>query len=319
MIVVLPEVRLIEVFRYPTGTKLTGIVLLHRLGYPVGTSFQRSTESMEELCEDSTLKNLVIVIFPWGKVTSTADAEALLQSDLSDPGGFAQAVVRRGARIYRCTGGSEPDLGALRIILGGRSVVPEVQQEPINKPSKSEQTAVRPVEPNKDKEVEELRRELEEQKGRAQQEADVFKKRIAEMQSKEESIRQEVSQELEEQKRKAQEEADGLRKCITEMQSKLEEDRHVFGKVSAIHSFRHVPARSRVFLMRSLTHLTLQRVYPSTDLHPNSPIVSTTYFTARSMNNVCETFRRMTSSGSLIIWTGYVTVSPLSLAAQAGR
>ena len=274
----------------------------------MGTSLQNSTESMEELCEDSTLKNLVFVIFQWGEVTSTADPEALLRSDLSSPDGFAQTVVRRGARIYRYTGGSEPDLGALRIILGGRLVVPEVQQEPIKKGSKSEQTAMRPVEPSKDKEVEELRRELEEQKKRAQQEADVFKKRIAEMeskevdvfkkhaaemQSKEESIRQEVSQELEEQKRKAQE-ADELRKCITEMQSKLEEDRHRSGKTSATHDFRHIPTLSKVFLVGSLPQLALQRVYPSTDLYPNSPIGSMTHFTGRNMNNGCKTFRKMT-------------------------
>ena len=171
---------------------------------------------MEELCEDSTLKNLVMMIHQLGEVTD--ESEALLQTQLSITCGFAQEVVSRGAKIYRCTGASEPDLGALRIILGGRSVIPEVQQEPINKGRKLEQTAVqravRQAEPSKNKEVEELRRELEEQK------------------------------------RKAQEEADGLRKCITEMQSKLEEDRHASGKASAnTYSFPPVPARSGVFLV----------------------------------------------------------------------
>ena len=96
------------------------------------------------------------------------------------------------------------------------------------------------------KEVEELRQELEEQKRRAQQEADLFKERIAEMQSKEEIARKQMvrehRQELEEQKRKAQEEADGFRKCITEMQSELEEDRHRSGKASATYNSPHVPA-----------------------------------------------------------------------------
>ena len=208
---------------------------------------------MEELCEDSTLKNLVIMIHQWGEVTHKPRAEARLQSDLSSRYGFVKAVVRRGAKIYRCTSASEPDLG-------GRSVVPEAQQ-PNNNGSESEQTAARPAEPSReepevgerhngdireregstqeavDKEVEELRRELEQQKRKAQQEADALKKRIAEMQSKEESIRQEVSQELEEQKRKAQEEADGLRKCIAELQSELEEDRDASGEASATYNF----------------------------------------------------------------------------------
>ena len=181
---------------------------------------------MEELCEDLTLKNFVIMTHRWGEVSHKE--EALLQSDLSSLDGFVQVVVRRGARIYHCADGSEPDLGALRIILGGRSVVPEVQQEPIKKGSKSEQTAVRLVEPSKDKEVVELRRELEEQKRRAQQEADVFKKQIARMQSKEESSRKE----LEEVKRRARKEAEGFRKSIAELQSELKEDRHTSGKAS---------------------------------------------------------------------------------------
>ena len=256
---------------------------------------------MEELCEDSSLKNLVIMTHRWKKVTPYA--EARLESDSSRPDGFVQAVVRRGAKIYRCTGASEPDLGALRIILGGRSVVPGVQQEPINKGSQLGQKAVRPVEPiSKEGEVGELLRELEEQKWRAQQEADVFKNRIAELQSKEKSIRKE----LDEEKRRARKEADGFRKCIAELQSKLEEDRHTSGKTSATYNFRRVPANSRALLVGPPTHLALQRAYPSTDLHPNSPIGSTTHFTDWSTNNGCKTFRRMTSSGSLTIWIRYI-------------
>ena len=338
-------------FRYPIHTKLAGIVYIHRVEN-YGASLKSNLEKLEELCEDLTLKNVAIMVHQWGNVSDEAAAQ--LQSALSDPNGFVQAVVPRGAKIYCSTGTSGPSLsgsGALRIILEGRSVVPEVQQEPIKKGSKPEQTAARPVEPSKDKEVEELRRELEEQKGRAQQEAEVFKKRIAEMQSKEEStrkemvrehyqeleeqkrrvqeeadagfkeriaemqskeesIRQDISQELEEQKRKAQEEADELRKCIAELKSELEEDRHGSGKTSATYHLRHVPARSRVFLVGPRAHLALQRVYPSTDLRPNSPIGSMTHFTGRSMSDGCKTFRKMTWPGLLTIWIRHVTMSP---------
>ena len=226
---------------------------------------------MEQLCEDSTLKNLVIMMRRQGPVNRNAGGA--LESELSDPGGFFQAVARRGAKIHRCAGASEPDLGALRIILLDRVV------ERYKKLEESMQDAV-------DKKVEDLRRELEEQRRRAQREA-------------------------EEQKRKAQEEVDGLRKSMAELGSGIGDDRHGFGKTSATYNFRHVPARSRVFLVGSLTHLALQRVYPLTDLRPNSPIVSTTHFTAGSMNNGCKTFGRMTSSGSLTIWIRHVTMSPL--------
>ena len=66
----------------------------------------------------------------------------------------------------------------------------------------------------------------------------------------------------------------------------------------------------KAFFVVPCAHLALQRVYPLTDLHPNSPIVSTMHFTGRSMNNGCKTSRRMTSSGSLTIWTRHVTTSP---------
>ena len=280
-IVVLHGVRLIDAFRYPAGTKLTGIIFVHKFGWTIGNTLKGITETMEKLCEDSTLKNLVIMIHQWSEVLP--GAEAWLQSSLSNPDGFVQEVMQRGAKIYRCTGASKPDLGALRIILGGESVVPEVQQEPINKGSESEKTVVRPVEPGEeepelgerhnsdikelrgsrqeaeDKKAEELRQELEEQKWRAQQEADVFKKRIAEMQSKEENIRKEMVREhyreLEEEKRRTQEEAEVFKERIAEMQSKLEEDRHGFGKTSSTYMtfYTFLPVREYSSWVRALT------------------------------------------------------------------
>ena len=162
--------------------------------------------------------------------------EEQLKCNLSNEG--YSTVTAKGAQVYHCTNGSELDLGALRIILGSSPVVPKVQQEPSNKGSESEQTAVatelnqeitdlaekydsntkkRTEQGAVDKRVEELRWELEEEKRRAREEADGLKKRIAEMQL-EERIRKETCQELEEQKRRAGEEADRLRRCIAEMQ-----------------------------------------------------------------------------------------------------
>ena len=117
-----------------------------------------------------------------------------------------------------------------------------------------------------EKKVEELRQELEEQKRRAREEVDMFKKQIAEMQSKEEIAREEMvrehRQELEKQERRAREEADGLRKRISEMQSKLEEDRHTSGKASATYlNSRH--------LVGPCAHLAQQRIYPSSEQNPS--------------------------------------------------
>ena len=267
------------------------------------------------------------------------EAKQKLNKELS-PGGCFYPAIEQGAQVYHCTRSSKPDLGALRIILRGRLVIPKVQHEPINEGNELERIApaaelskeipklverhdsnVKRLEVSMqevmDKKVEELRRELEEQNRRAREEADVFKKQIDEMQSKEETARKKMVrehlqelEEREERERRAREEADGLRKRISEMQSKLEDDRRGFGKTPTTYNFRHIPARSRVFLMGSRAHPALQRPYPSTDLRPNSPLVLTTHFTARTTNDVSKTSGRMTSSGSLTIWTRHVTISP---------
>ena len=77
--------------------------------------------------------------------------------------------------------------------------------------------------------------------------ADMFKKQIAEMQSKEKCVRKEMvrehRQELEEQERRAREEADALRNSIAEMQSNLEDAQHRSNK--ALNS-QHVPSHPTV-------------------------------------------------------------------------
>ena len=252
--------------------------------------------------------------------------EQRLNSDLS-PGGSFYPAIEQGAQVYHYTATSNPDLGALRIILQGRPVVPKVQQEPINEGSgpdrivpvtelskeipklaERQDSDIKKLEESMQEvmsaKVEELWRELEEQKRRAREEADMFKKQIAEMKSKEEIARKQMirehHQELEEQERRVREEADGLKNCNAEMQSKLEEDRHTSGKAFELLA-RSFPPHLKAFLVESCAHLAQQLVYPSTGLRPNSPIVSTTHFTARSMNDVCKTSRRVTSTGSLTI------------------
>ena len=256
--------------RYPTGTKLAGVVFVQPPTYDninEGSSLCRSIKALKELCEDTTLKNVVIMVYRW-KVKSPK-AERNLKSQLS-PGGIFHPAIEQGAQVYHCTDVSNHDLGALRIILGGRQVIPKVQQEPINEGSGLEPIApatelskeipklaerqnsdVKKLEESiqevMNKKVEELRRELEEQKRRAREEADMFKKQIAEMQSKEEIAREQMvrehRRELEEQERRAREEADGFRKRIAELQSKLKEDRQTSGKTSATYlNSRHIPS-----------------------------------------------------------------------------
>ena len=248
--------RLIEVLRYPTGTKLAGVVFFQRLAVDDPNPRHWLSEKikvLKELCWDTAWKNVVIMVYDWREVRPTD--KKLFNSDLF-PGGQLDPAIKREVQVYHCTDTLNPDLGALRIILRGRPVIPKAQQEPIDEGSGPEWIApatelskeipklaerhdsdVKKLEESMqevmNKKVEELQRELKEQKRRARREADSLKKRIAEVQSKEESARKEFYRELEEQKRRAQKEADGFRKRIAEMQSKLEGDQHTSGKASA--------------------------------------------------------------------------------------
>ena len=124
------DVRLIEALRYPTGTKLEGVVFVLKFSTSnsiLGASLCMNIKALKELCGDTTLKNLVIMTH--GRSRCDPEAERKTNVELS-PGGSFHPAIEQGAQVYHCTDGPNPDLGALRIILGGRSVVPKVQQEP---------------------------------------------------------------------------------------------------------------------------------------------------------------------------------------------
>ena len=93
------------------------------------------------------------------------EAEQRLNSDLS-PGGCFHPAIEQGAQVYHCTNTSNTDLGALRIILRGRPVIPKVPE----------------LAESHNSDIEKL--ELEEQARRAQEEAEGLRNRIAKTQSK---------------------------------------------------------------------------------------------------------------------------------------
>ena len=210
---------MIEVLRFPV-TKFAGVVFIQRFDSNYARTkaiLSGTAQGLRELCGTATLKNVFITTHR--RDDDKPGAEQKLTLELS-PGGLLYPLIEQGVQVYHSTGESDSNLGVLRIILE------DWMAEKYKQLDKRMQDVV-------DMKVEKLRRELEE---RPQQEVDGFKKRIAEMQSKEESTRKQFYQELEEQmeqKRRAREEADGFRKRIAEMQPKLEEDQDRSGKAPA--------------------------------------------------------------------------------------
>ena len=108
---------MIEVVRYPTGTKLAGIICVHQISQLAKVPdwewwFYNNTIRLKELCEDATLKNLILMTHDWKEVSPAV--EERMKKDF--PRKYATAI-KEGAQVYHCTNGSELDLGALRIIL----------------------------------------------------------------------------------------------------------------------------------------------------------------------------------------------------------
>ena len=174
-------------------------------------------------------------------------------------------AIYQGAQFYGCRSTTDSARGILQMALGNGPVAPETQHVPYDEGRGSGKTGGLPE--RRDEEIKELKesmrkametevKELEEQKSRAEEEANHLRKRIAEMQREEERMRQGMNkvekrcQELEEQKGRAQGETDDLRTRIAEIQSKFEEDqRRGSGESSDTHDCSPYPPlpRSRVF------------------------------------------------------------------------
>ena len=231
-VVFLLEVGLIEALRYPTGTKLAGILYVQTSSHTFSRSKRMLCESIEilkELCEDTTLKNVVVM------TTSNRDETDLDKEHprdaLSHGGEAFYPAIERGARVF-------PDLGGLKFILRGRDInkleesMQKAMDKKVGKIRRELEESMRKESVQKaiDKKVEELRQEMEESIRKESMQKGIDKKVEELRRELEESIRRESHREREEEKRRAREEADGFRKCIAELQSKLEEDRHGSGK-----------------------------------------------------------------------------------------
>ena len=222
---------LINIPRHSTGVKFTGIIYFP----PVATCRVR----------------FVTPVYIFGELRSEKALEdALFGRDAQQEQGFKarrpNPAIHQGAQFYDLEDKPESAQDILRMALKNRPVVPETHHEFYDEGGESGTIGWFPGRRDgetrelkegmrkameKDLEVKELRRELDEQKSRAQEEANDLRNHIAAMQREEVRVREEMHrvenrcQELEEQKGRTQGEMDDLRKRIAEIQSEFEEDR----------------------------------------------------------------------------------------------
>ncbi|KAH8797175.1 P-loop containing nucleoside triphosphate hydrolase protein [Flagelloscypha sp. PMI_526] len=134
--------------QYDEGTKLAGIIYIHRISDVRFTGMSAKNFRMfRELCGETTLKNVVIVTNRWGEVT-----EELGQArEAQLAGEFFKAVLEKGGRMLRNSNTLESAHDIVRAILKNQPAPLQIQTEMVDEKKDISQTAA----------GEELNRELQ--------------------------------------------------------------------------------------------------------------------------------------------------------------
>ena len=192
---------------------------------------------MRNLCGDTTLKHVVVVTQGWGQNDPSEPATSQRQLELATDdveNRVFKPAIENGAQVYHRVDESEPAQEVLRMILSGKQVVPEIQ------PAGFVDCGGQPVQTVPVR-TPELSKEMRES----------VERHNAEIKEMREAMGREIEtlqRQLDEQKTRAQEEAEGLRKCIAEMmRSKFDEDRHESGEVLDTHNIQPILPFESIF------------------------------------------------------------------------
>ena len=119
-----------ELNRYGKGSKLSGFIYI----YPISDSrfagiTARNFGAFRKLCDDGTLKNVILVTNKWGDVAREA-AEAR-ENELS--GNLFKPALDKGARMARHYGTTQSAHDIIRMIIGNYPVPSPIQRELVDK------------------------------------------------------------------------------------------------------------------------------------------------------------------------------------------
>src|SRR5688572_18581441 len=88
------------IYRYKDGTKLAGIIYIHRISdFRMGGIATRNFKMFRRLCGDSTLKNVIIVTNMWGQVPK--EVGEARETELATQDLFFKPVLDSGALMLR--------------------------------------------------------------------------------------------------------------------------------------------------------------------------------------------------------------------------
>jgi hypothetical protein len=107
---------------------VAGVIYMHRiLDNRMGGIAARNFRMFRNLCGDSTLQNVVIVTNMWNQIdphVGDIREQELVKKDV-----FFKSALDKGAHIARHNGGIESGRDILRLLLGRRPVVLQIQSE----------------------------------------------------------------------------------------------------------------------------------------------------------------------------------------------
>ena len=124
--------------RYENGSKLSGIIYIHRISDERFTGMSvRNFRMFRQLCGDSTLKNVVILTNMWGKVKQ--DVGEARERELADV--HFKAALDKGAQLVRHHDTIQSSHDIVRRIIKNDPTAFQIQRELVDERKDINQTA----------------------------------------------------------------------------------------------------------------------------------------------------------------------------------
>ncbi|KAJ7031334.1 P-loop containing nucleoside triphosphate hydrolase protein [Mycena alexandri] len=137
---ILTEIAAFLATTYKSGTKLAGVIYMHRISdVRMGGISTRNFKMFRQLCGDTTLKNVVVVTNMWGAVEPKVGKDR--EEQLASNEGFFKLALDKGAQMLRHDDGTASAHAILRYLIGNQPRALQIQRELVDEGKEISQTA----------------------------------------------------------------------------------------------------------------------------------------------------------------------------------
>ncbi|KAJ7928822.1 P-loop containing nucleoside triphosphate hydrolase protein [Mycena leptocephala] len=201
---ILTEIAAFLAKTYEQGTKLAGLIYMHRISdMRMGGISTRTIRMFRKLCGDDALKNVVIVTSMWGDSESEREVGAAREAELASDEEFFKLALDKGARLLRHYNNASSAQTILRSVIENQPRVLQIQDELVTQKKDLSRTAA----------GEELNREIGEQ----------IKQHKEAMVKLQEELKEAIREKDEESKKELERETKKLQAEMTRLQNNSKE------------------------------------------------------------------------------------------------